>query len=191
MVRKLPGFIVAVSIFLTFIQAFPACAEEQPPRQWPSSHLTLKNIHDYLLKNRWNLDPIEGIWNYSERQIWQRKESETESISLENVYQIAIVRQDLQSSDSFQAVIVSSKFDDWNFPGRIKANFTHSGQEGVYTARWFGGDYHVFTSLFVLDQDKRQLTGAFQLHGDKGRIVSRVTIRKTFPANHIRISELH
>lgn len=183
--KTIPRIILVALVWLAITPTIPSVAEDRPPEKWPSVQLSAKEIHDYLLDNRWNLDPIEGIWNYSEQQILEKQGGETESVTFENIYQIAIVKQGLQSGTHFQAIIISSAFEDWNIPGRIKGMFTPTDQQSVYDARWFGGNYHVFNSLFVLGPDERMLNGAFQLENEKGRFVSRVTIRKTFPARYI------
>lgn len=182
-------FLVSVVSSVVLGSNLPSSADETS--EWPSSPLNETEIQTYLEKNRWILDPIEGIWTYSEVQVSRHNGVSNSSEPLTDIYRIAIVGRDLDNDATFDVIILSSQYDAWNVPGRIKGHFTSTGQDGVYAAQWFGGSYQEFRSLFVLDPGRRRLNGAFQLQLEQETVVSDVTLKKTFPSNAARISRLH
>ena len=126
-----------------------------PPSTWPTVSKTEDELIEYFDKNKNNLNPIEGIWNYSSninvRNRLTGEQSGTRTV--QNTMQLAIIKKDFTSSREFNAVIISSEGSHWNYPGRVKAIFKSTAYKNSYAVKWFQKHYNETSSNFFIDED--------------------------------------
>lgn len=94
--------------------------------------LSKEEIKEYLSSNS-DLDPIEGIWNYSS-QVENKYSGKT--TKRDNAYKIAILKRNLSNERRFDAVIISSNVESWNKIGLVKANISSSAYSSLYEVEW-------------------------------------------------------
>lgn len=94
--------------------------------------LSRKEIKKYLSSNG-DLDPIEGIWNYSS-QVENKYSGRT--TKRDNAYKIDILKRNLNNERRFDAVIISSDVEKWNNVGLVKARISSSAYSSLYEVQW-------------------------------------------------------
>lgn len=134
--------------------------EIKQPANWPYTKYTESDIKIFIDKNRSNLNPIEGIWNYNESGNWRNVATEeTGVIPNHSPYRLAIIRSDKQPNYDFVAIILESEYMHWK-TGSLKAYFRKTAYDNIFEGRWYMSDYsenkgNYFLDVFGLLTNKR------------------------------------
>lgn len=116
---------------------------------------------------------IEGIWTVSNAVTI--KSTGKQNVS-QNTYEIAIAKRDFNNSRKFDAIIVSSLVQEWNEIGLIKAEFSSTAYDNVYTVKWINANGTSTSSTFTIDED-----GTANGVLDDANYTNEMTLIKTYP----------
>lgn len=144
-------------ISLSFVLLFNSCVPVtqtltkpiySPPTQWETVNKKEIDYRNYYDNNL--LDPIEGIWTYSEKTSWANILSGLRG-NEENagIYRIAVIK-DENSDDSYKGYILESRRSEWS-PGRMKVKFRKTGYEMAYEQHWYMGNYSLLVRNVMVE----------------------------------------
>jgi len=119
------------------------------------------------------LQSIEGIWTTTSTVTMK---STGEKRLEQNNYEIAIIKRDFNNSRKYDAVIISSLIQEWNEVGLVKAEFSSTAYDNVYTVSWINANGTATSSTFTIDEDGTA-TGVF----DDINFTNEFTLIKTYP----------
>jgi S1-C subfamily serine protease len=120
-------------------------------------NVTENKIKNYLQENKRKLDPIEGIWVFSEEL--ESKYSEERAVN-ENVYDIAIVKKDFESENEFDVIMISSENEKWDKVGLLKGGIESTAYGNIYDVSWITSNGTSSSTNFNLEE-RGLLTGQF------------------------------
>jgi S1-C subfamily serine protease len=158
----------------------------QPPAEWETYKMSQVEIEKYLKANYQTNHFIEGVWQVSANfTMYSTVINEQQSGSNANMFNIAIIRENINNpnENKYVIVIVSSGPKDWNFPGRIKGRLTRINSN-TYSINWYNMYYHLVQSNFHFNT-YGELYGNFQYTEDKINISEDYTFSKVYPQNEI------
>jgi S1-C subfamily serine protease len=123
-----------------------------PPANWPSFHSTESDFRRYFDENLSNLDPIEGIWNVSDKLNFREiNTGKTQNVSRDNYSRIAIIKDNSFQNYDYTAIVLETKNPNWK-PKRVKGYFRKTSHHTIYEALWFKGDYKELKDNFYFNE---------------------------------------
>lgn len=134
---------------------------------------TETELTKYFDQNKSTLESIEGIWNFT--QLVTVKASGEKRL-IQNVYEIAIAKRDFSNSRKFDAIIISSQDKDWNELGLVKAEFTSTAYNDIYTVSWINANGSSNSSTFTINKN-----GICEGVFDDNAYTTEITMIKTYP----------
>lgn len=178
---KYQPIILVISFVLLTYSCAPVTYEDYTPAVWDTIEYSRSEIIQYLDSNVHSLNPVEGIWNYSE-EVYRRYNYQKSEYTEVNqfVYEIAIFKKEFASTREFDAVILTSVDPAWNYPGRVKGLFLPSAYSNQYAVKWYDGKYDLKTINFVMD-DQGVLAGNYKLAGSWGEVSYMITLTRMYP----------
>lgn len=178
---KYQSIFIGISFILLTYSCAPVTYEDYTPAEWDTIEYSRSEIMQYLDSHLHTLNPVEGIWNYSE-EVYKRLDYMKQEYNElnQNIYEIAIIKKDLTSEREFYVMILSSVDPAWNFPGRVKGEFVSTAYPKQYAVKWYDKRYELKTSNFTIDSSGI-LSGVFHEAGGWGEYNSKVTFYRLYP----------
>jgi V8-like Glu-specific endopeptidase len=132
-----------------------------------------EEINEYLEENKDDLDPVEGIWTFSEKLVSKISDGK---VTNDNIYDIAVVKSNFENRNEFDILIISSENKKWDEVGLVKGNIEPTAYGNVYDVRWIKSNgTEVNTNLNL--EEEGLLTGKF----DTRLYASSVRLIKKYP----------
>lgn len=151
---KKSNFILILLVgFFVFPFTSVVQAKFKPPINWERIPMTREAIIKYLDENRNNLNPVEGIWNFSQNVTQTKKTGESQSRFFKNFSELAILKKGLTSGNEFKVIILSSMDSKWDYQGRLKAELRSTAYPKSYTVKWYDLFYRLVTSYFSINEN--------------------------------------